>query len=95
MVANNHKETGLGPHRDCPRLNPLALSATGILLDPTLGNVYTLNSVARAIISAWQAGDSPDRIQAALLERFEVDARTLTRDLGDFTRRMKWLGLAD
>ncbi len=93
-VAAINRTTGLGTHLDSLRLNPLALSPAGVLFDPIAGSSYTLSPVAVAIIVAWQAGNSPDRIKALLLERFEVSARTLDRDLSDFMRALKRLGLA-
>ena len=93
MAAIN-RTTGLGTRLDSLRLNPLALSPAGVLFNPISGSSYTLNPVAEAIIVAWQAGNSHDRIKALLLERFEVNARTLERDLSDFTREVKRLGLA-
>lgn len=78
---------------DGARWSTMSVSAAGSLFDPGTGYAYTLNPVAVAIITAWKADESPDRLRAALLERFEVDARTLERDLMEFMRRVKWLGL--
>lgn len=54
------------------RLQNLAVSDTGFLVDPVTGFTFSVNATGRAILDLPKQGRDADGVQAALAERFET-----------------------
>jgi len=73
----------------------VAISDNGFLFDPTTGDSYTTNPVAREIIFLMKENLQADQIKSAILEKYEVDELTLEKNLIDFYAMLRHFNLID
>lgn len=73
----------------------VAISDNGFLFDPTTGDSYTTNPVARDIIFLMKQNLQADQIKSAILEKYEVDELTLEKNLIDFYSMLHHFNLTD
>ncbi|HPT32083.1 MAG TPA: PqqD family protein [Prolixibacteraceae bacterium] len=73
----------------------VAISDNGFLFDPTTGDSYTTNPVAREIIFLMKENLQADQIKSAILEKYEVDELTLEKNLIDFYSMLHHFNLTD
>mgnify|MGYP001290718297 CR=1 FL=1 len=73
----------------------VAISDNGFLFDPTTGDSYTTNPVARDIIFLMKQNLQADQIKSAILEKYEVDELTLEKNLIDFYAMLRHFNLID
>ena len=73
----------------------VAISDNGFLFDPTTGDSYTTNPVARDIIFLMKQNLQADQIKSAILEKYEVDELTLEKNLIDFYSMLRHFNLTD
>jgi PqqD family protein of HPr-rel-A system len=76
-----------------PFQTEVTLTKGGFLFDHSTGLTYTLNPTGSVILECLQQGNDAPGILEKLIVDFEVDAATAERDLEDFIRQMKELGL--
>ncbi len=68
------------------------LNDRGFAFDPTGGETFQLSATGLRIVRLLQQGVEHDAILGHILEEFEVDPNTASRDLGDFMQSVKQLG---
>ncbi len=73
----------------------LTLSNSGFLFDHSDGLTYTLNPTGQFIFRKIEEGKEPPEILELITGEFEVDENTARKDLDDFYRQMKEMGLTD
>ena len=71
------------------------VSKSGFLFDHSTGLSYTLNPTGLFIFQQIQDGKQAVEILKALMDEFTVDEERARRDLDDFYRQMKELGLVE
>lgn len=62
----------------------VAINDNGFLFDPSTGESYTTNPVAREIIFMMKQLAPAEQIRSAIMEKYEVDELTLEKNLIDF-----------
>jgi hypothetical protein len=67
----------------------LAISESGFLFNPSTGESFTVNPVGAEIIELLKEGKSEEEITEILLGLYEVDSKTLQKDLHDFNDILK------
>ncbi len=75
------------------KLAKLAVSDEGFVFDPTTGDSYLMNRVGTAIVRGLQQGRSEDEVVQDILQEFECSEEKATRDVADFTDRLKTMHL--
>lgn len=71
------------------KLSPnLAISESGFLFLPTTGETFTTNETGREVLALLQAGTAEPEIVQRLVEQYDVDAATATRDVHEFVMRL-------
>lgn len=73
-------------------LHDLLLNDRGFAFNPTSGETFQLSSTALRIVRLLQQEDSHDVILAKILEEYDVEPRTASRDLEDFLQAAKQAG---
>ncbi|HDR05478.1 MAG TPA: HPr-rel-A system PqqD family peptide chaperone [Candidatus Marinimicrobia bacterium] len=73
--------------------NELTMSKSGFLFDHSSGQTYTLNPTGKLIFEKMQEGLDDEAILSTLIEEFEVEAHIARRDLEDFIRQLKEMGV--
>ncbi len=67
----------------------LAISESGFLFNPSSGESFTVNPVGAEIIELLKDGKNEEQILEALLKTYEIDSKTLQKDLLDFNDILK------
>ncbi len=67
----------------------LAISESGFLFNPSTGESFTVNPVGAKIIELLKEGKTEEEITEFLLGLYEVDSKTLQKDLHDFNDILK------
>lgn len=67
----------------------LAISESGFLFNPSTGESFTVNPLGAEIIGMLKEGKTEDEIISRLLGIYEVDSKTLQKDLHDFNEILK------
>jgi hypothetical protein len=73
-------------------LNDLLLNDHGFAFDPTGGESYQLSATGLRIVRLLQQGTDREAVLGHVLEEFEVDQRTASRDVADFMNSLEQLG---
>jgi hypothetical protein len=73
----------------------VAINDNGFLFDPTTGESYTTNPVAREIIFMMKQLAPSEQIRSAILEKYEVDELTLEKNLIDFYAMLHHFNLVE
>ncbi|NTW23527.1 MAG: PqqD family protein [Lentimicrobium sp.] len=67
----------------------LAISESGFLFNPSTGESFTVNPLGAEIIEMLKEGKTEEEITQNLLGLYEVDSKTLQKDLHDFNDILK------
>lgn len=67
----------------------LAISESGFLFNPSSGESFTVNPVGAEIIELLKEGKNEEQILEELLKIYEIDSKTLQKDLLDFNDILK------
>lgn len=67
----------------------LAMNDSGFAFDPTSGESYTLNVVARQIIDYLKEDDDLQIVTLKLVEKFDVDFEQAYQDVHEFVEQLK------
>ncbi|MBI5660840.1 MULTISPECIES: PqqD family protein [Ignavibacterium] len=67
----------------------LAVSDSGFLFLPNTGETFTLNLVGKEILNLLQDGLSEEEIVKHMLDRYDIDERSLEKDLSDFIMQLR------
>jgi hypothetical protein len=78
---------------DTKKLRELAISDQGMIFDPSTGYIFTSNDVSVTIIKALKEGKDNDEIKKLLMKKFEIDEKTVEKDLFDFIHQLMACGL--
>ena len=73
----------------------VAISDNGFLFDPSTGESFTTNPVAREIIFMLKQGSDSFQIRSAILEKYDVDELTLEKNLIDFYSMLRHFNLVE
>lgn len=71
----------------------LAVSDSGFLFLASTGETFTLNAIGKEIFTMLKEGTSTEQIRENLLAEYDVDAKTLERDVDDFFGHLTHLKL--
>ncbi len=63
----------------------IAISDEGLVFNPVTGESFSVNPIGIRIISLMKEGKSRTEIKKALHEEYDIDEKTLEKDLDDFT----------
>ena len=74
-------------------LENLAVSDSGFLFLTTTGETFTLNEQGREIFKLLQQKYTQEEISDKLLEEYDIDKSTFSRDFEDFFAQLKNYGL--
>ena len=66
----------------------LAISDSGFMFDPTIGQSYTVNESALWILRQLQQDQSFDIIERNIVEQFDVSTEQAERDLVEFVEQL-------
>ena len=73
-------------------LSDLLLNDRGFAFDPSNGETFQLSTTGLRVVRLLQQGVDHEEILGHLVEEFEVDEKTASRDLADFLRSVGQLG---
>lgn len=74
-------------------LDQLAISASGFVFDPVSGGTFTVNATGRALLEGLRDGLGLAELTAKLNERFATDDADLQRDVLEYVRALRDVGL--
>jgi len=74
-------------------LDQLAISASGFVFDPVSGGTFTVNATGRALLEGLRDGLGLAELAAKLNERFATDDADLQRDVMEYVRTLRDVGL--
>jgi hypothetical protein len=67
----------------------IATNEFGFVFNPATGDSYSSNPVAADIIQLMKDGSSLNEIKKTLLDKYDVDKRTIEKDVDDFVGILK------
>ena len=67
----------------------LAISESGFLFNPSTGESFTVNPIGAEVIEMLKEGKPEEEILNELLNIYEVDKKSLQKDLLDFSQILK------
>lgn len=67
----------------------IATSESGFVFNPSTGDSFTANPIAAEILHLLKQGESLSSIKKSLIEKYDVEAGQLERDLDDFMSQLK------
>jgi hypothetical protein len=73
----------------------VAINENGFLFDPSTGESYTTNPVAKEIIFMMKQRFPSAQIRSVILEMYEVDELTLEKNLIDFYAMLRHFNLVE
>ncbi|MEN8247591.1 MAG: PqqD family protein [Bacteroidota bacterium] len=73
----------------------IAVSKAGFIFNPTTGDSYTVNQIAAEILDLAKKHNSLEKVKEEILKTYDVNEKTLTEDLNDFSSHLQQLGLTD
>jgi hypothetical protein len=73
-------------------LQDLMLNDRGFAFDPTSGETFQLSTTGLRIVRLLQQGTGHEKILEHVIEEFEVEPNTASRDLADFLLSVKQVG---
>lgn len=62
----------------------LAVSETGFIFNPTSGDSFTANEIGADILNLLKEDKSIEDIKSNLIDKYDVDASQLEKDVDDF-----------
>lgn len=78
---------------DTRNLKELAVNESGLIFNPTTGDIFTSNSPGIVIINALKAGKNINDIIVEISSTFDVDDETAEKDIFDFLGQLNNYGL--
>jgi len=73
----------------------VTLTESGFLFDHSTGLTYSLNSTGQFIFRRLQEEKDADEVLRGMIAEFSIDEDTARKDLDDYFRQLKELGLID
>jgi len=73
----------------------VTLTESGFLFDHTTGLTYSLNSTGQFVFRRMQEEKDAEDTLRGILSEFAIDEDTARKDLDDYFRQLKELGLID
>jgi hypothetical protein len=73
----------------------LAISESGFLFNPSTGESFTVNPIGAEIIELMKEGKTEAEISEKIIKSYEVDIKTLQKDLHDFSEVLRHHQLLD
>lgn len=67
----------------------LAVSDSGFLFLGSTGETFTLNTIGKEIFTMLKEGKSGSVIKEAIYSEYDVDEKTIERDVDDFFNQLK------
>jgi len=78
------------------RIKPsIAINENGFLFDPSGGESFTTNPVAKEIIFLMKRNLTSEEIKRSILDKYEVDELTLEKNLIDFYAMLRHFNLVE
>ena len=71
----------------------LAVSDSGFLFLASTGETFTLNPIGKEVFAMVKEGAAPDSIKDRILSEYDVDRKTVDRDIDDFLTQLQRLRL--
>lgn len=75
--------------------NNIALSNSGFLFNPSTGDSYSLNPIAKEILKLLEKQRSKSEIKQFILNTYQVDETSFEKDFYDFTNQLKNFNLIE
>ncbi len=73
----------------------LAISDNGFLFLSTTGETFTVNEIAKTILKEIKNGNDYKSIFKRLLNEYDIDEKTLEKDLADFINQLNIYNLIE
>jgi len=67
----------------------IAISDSGFIFHPSNGETFTVNSIGGEIIKLLKEDKSFEEICSFIVDEYDVDEKTINKDLGDFLNQLK------
>ncbi|MFH1119883.1 MAG: PqqD family protein [Bacteroidota bacterium] len=67
----------------------LAISESGFLFNPSTGESFTVNPIGAEIIELMREGKTEEEISEKILDMYEIDSKSFSKDLHDFSDVLK------
>ncbi len=71
----------------------IAISESGFIFLPSTGETFTVNILGSEIINLLKENKGYEDILSFLLEEYDVEEKTLTKDLNDYLGQLKNLNI--
>ncbi|HPN37788.1 MAG TPA: PqqD family protein [Melioribacteraceae bacterium] len=71
----------------------IAISDSGFIFHPSNGETFTVNSIGGEIIKLLKEDKSFEEICSFIVDEYDVDEKTINKDLGDFLNQLKNLNI--
>jgi hypothetical protein len=78
---------------DTRKLKDLAVNESGLIFDPSTGDVFTSNATGVSIISSLKEGKDMGEVKRDVCALYDVDDETAEKDIFDFLGRLGNCGL--
>jgi len=78
---------------DTRRLQALAISESGLIFEPVSGYIFTSSTTGILIINALKEGKGVHEIKTIVSDAFDVDEKTVEKDIFDFISQLINCGL--
>ncbi len=62
----------------------LAVSETGFIFNPSSGDSFSANPIGAEVLNMLKENKDIDFVKAAILEKYDVEASQLEKDIDDF-----------
>ncbi len=73
----------------------IAISDEGLVFNPSSGESFSVNPIGMKIIRMLKEGKPRAEISKSLCAEFDVDSKTMEKDLGDFTQMLSRYQILD
>lgn len=73
----------------------IAVSKSGFIFNPSTGDSYTVNQVAAEILELLKESKTLAEVKQEILQKYDVDEKSLDEDLHDFSVHLQQIGLAE
>jgi len=71
----------------------IAISESGFIFLPSTGETFTVNYLGSEIINLLKENKGYEEILSFLLDEYDIEVKTLTKDLNDFLNQLKNLNI--
>lgn len=73
----------------------ITLTESGFLFDHNSGLTYSLNPTGLFIFQQLQEGKEPENLLKSIVDVFSIDEDTARKDLDDYLRQLREMGLVE